>query len=280
MYSKSETEDGKFYCVMQGSNNCFFRLKRPYKALSSQERIELGCEFVKKMAISGALNGILKGRDLRIAKKQGLLPHKYNIHHYFPLSMGGDHKETNLCVIDKRLHKWIHAYLLDPIYRDSKFDFLEDKKAYLILPSKKRVLTMQDASLFFSEEELAQIQEDEKQGRIPEYLPPLVDNRDKIAMLRFAEQLKRDMDLFDKETKEKNEMIIEGIKRQIKEENTAYRRTGKKISKFWNDRREGKTRMPLTRKEKAEKSAKKARKSASRRFYPHLAVIWNQKERS
>ena len=171
--------------------------------------------------------------------------------------------------------------LLDDVpFFKKEFDFLEDKKVYLILPTQKKVLTMKDASIFFTVEELEQIKEDELNGRVPEYLPPQVNNRDKVSMLRFVEELKRDMDLFDKETKEKNEVIVDNIMHRIRAENKAYRRTGKKISKFWNERREGKTRMPLTRKEKGEKSARKARKAASRRFYPHLAVIWNQKERS
>ncbi len=280
MYSKGGTEDKKFYCVMQGSSKLCFRLKRPQKALSEQERMTLVREFVKKMALNGELDALLEKADLRLAKKSGCLPNKYNVHHYLPLSMGGSHQEENLCIIDKKLHRWIHAYLLDPIYRDSKFDFLEDKKVYLILPPQKKVLTMNDASIFFTVEELEQIKEDELNNRVPEYLPPQVNNRDKVSILRFVEELKRDMDLFDKETKEKNEVIVENIMHRIRAENKAYRKTGKKISKFWNERREGKTRMPLTRKEKGEKSAKKARKAATRRFYPHLAVKWNQKERS
>ncbi|MBO7243667.1 MAG: hypothetical protein J6V53_00075 [Alphaproteobacteria bacterium] len=280
MYSINEVEDQRIYCIMQGNRNFLFRLRRPLKALSSQERIELGSAFIKKMAEEGALTGILKNREVREAFDKGKLPDRYNIHHYFPLSMGGGHQEANLCIIDKRLHKWIHAYLLDPIFRDAKFDFWENKKVYLMLPQKKRVFTMKDASLFFTVEEIERIQEDERNGLVPEYVAPKVNDRDTVSMLRFAEQLKRDMDLFDQETKEKNEMLVETIMRQIKGENAVYRRKGKQISKYWNERREGKTKMPLTRREKALKSAKKAKKSAARRFYPHLAVIWNQKERS
>lgn len=280
MYSVSETENKKFYCIMRGSSDFFFKLKPPQKALSSQERISLGRSFVKKMAASGELDGILNSKEIRRAIENGYLPDKYNIHHYVPLSMGGGHQEENLCVIDKKLHKWIHAYLLDPIYRDSKFDFLELKKVYLILPPKKKVLTCADASLFFESDELKKIEEDEKAGTVPEYVAPQINNRDKISMLRFVEQIKKDMDMFDQETREKNEQILDNIMRQIKGANTSYRRKGKQISKYWNERREGKTKIPLTRRQKAEKSARKAQKAQPRRFYPHLAVIWNQKERS
>ena len=272
MFSKGESENKKFYCVMQGDTSFLFEMKKPQKALPEQERLTLIRNFVKKMALSGELNEILSSEQLFQAKKCGYLPKKFNVHHYLPLSMGGGHQDENLCVIDKKLHAWIHAYLLDPIYRDSRFDFSEGKKVYLMLPAKKKVFTQDDFSLFFTSEELEQIQEDERLGKVPEYMPPQINNRDKISMLRFVEQLKRDMDMFNEEDRRKNEAIIDAIGREIREINTSYRRTGKQISKYWNDRREGKTRMPEGRREKAVKSAKKAKRAATRRFYPHLVA--------
>ena len=101
MFSKGETENKKFYCVMQGDTNFFFEMKRPQKAVTEQERLVLTRKFIKKMALSGELNEILSSDQLFQAKKWGCLPKKFNVHHYLPLSMGGGHQDENLCVIDK-----------------------------------------------------------------------------------------------------------------------------------------------------------------------------------
>lgn len=265
---------------MQGTSQNCFKLTRARQVISVSERMILGNAFVKKIALKGGLKKVLSSKDYRIALKTGQLPKNFNIHHYFPLAMGGKHQESNLCIIDKKLHQWIHAYLLDPIYRDYKFDFSDNKKAYLLLPEKKNVFTMDDASIFFTDEELHQIKEDEKNGVVPVYVSPDVDQRDKISMLRFVEQLKKEMDLLDQDDRKKSEELIDGIMHQIREENTVYRREGKKIRKSLTEHRMRKTKIPLTRREKAIKSAKKARKSAVCRFYPHLVARVNQKERS
>ena len=80
------------------------------------------------------------------------------------------------------------------------------------------------------------------------------------------------MDMFNEEDRKKNEAVVDSIVREIRGINASYRRVGKQISKYWDERREGKTRMPEGRRVKAVKSAKKAKKAASRRFYPHLVA--------
>ncbi len=273
MYLKQETEEKKVYQVgLDGKKNIFL-LHRTPTLITIKERQEVANEFVKKIAKKGLLNNILNKRDVIYAIRTGRLPKKFNVHHYVPLALGGKNEETNLCVIERKLHKWLHSYLLEPIYRDVKLDGTH-KKSYLELPMRQEVFLVSDAHVFFTEQEIEGMEEDLRTGKMPVYRRPNEYSTDYVSSMRFAEQLKRDMPFCDdEEEREKSEQIIGVIERKIRARNTEYRRKGVQIRKFWNERREGKTREPMGRKDKAELSAKKARKVASKRWYPHLVAI-------
>lgn len=278
MYLKKETDDKKIYQIGAASRKSLFLLHKTHNYITIKERQEVANEFVKAVARKGLLNKLMKRRDVLYAIKTGRLPKRFNVHHYVPLALGGKNESSNLCIIERKLHGWLHAYLLEAIYRDVKLDG-SSKKAYLELPIKQDVLTVADAKLFFTEQEIKDMEEDYKNGQMPVYKTPIEHSADYVSSLRYAEQLKRDMALFDdEEEREKSEQIVSSIERSIRSKNTAYRRKGRQISEFWNERREGKTREPLTRKEKAELSAKKARRVASKRWYPHLVALRFSKE--
>lgn len=272
MYNKIETEDKKIYQVGEVVKKSVYSLSQTPRIITIKERQEVANEFVKKIAKKGLLNGILKRREIIHAIKTGMLPKKFNVHHYVPLGLGGKNEESNLCVIERKLHKWLHSYLLEPIYRDVKLDGTH-KKSYIELPLKQDVLLVNDAHLFFTQQEILDMEEDLRTGQMPVYKRPNEFSTDYVASIRFAEQLKRDI-LFcdDEEEREKSAQIIDVIERKIRAKNTEYRRKGVQIRKFWNERREGKTREPMSRKEKAELGARKAKKVASRRWYPHLVA--------
>ena len=274
MYNKTDTDTERYYYITHGKNKVVYKISRRNEVLSMRDRYEVVNNFVKKMAQDGRLNNILQADELDLAKKEGLLPKRYNVHHYIPLAMGGQHHESNLCVIDRRLHSWLHAYILEPIYRDLKLDSSE-KEMFLLLPPKRDLYTTAQITSFFSKEDYLKIKEDEEKGTVPFYRPPQVPHNNYAATMRYAEQLKRDMDIFDEESRAKYEEVLSQIETRIRIENTTWRRKGVQISAYWNERREGKTRMPLTRKEKGELKAKKERrvkKASPNRWYPHLVA--------
>ncbi len=69
--------------------------------------------FVLWLYRSGKLNPYAKQINLARAAR-GLIPHGYDIHHIVPLSGGGNNKISNLCLIDKSLHKFINKKCFDP----------------------------------------------------------------------------------------------------------------------------------------------------------------------
>jgi len=69
--------------------------------------------FVLWLYRSGKLDPYAKQINLARAAR-GLIPHGYDIHHILPLSGGGNNKISNLCLIDKSLHKFINKKCFDP----------------------------------------------------------------------------------------------------------------------------------------------------------------------
>ena len=69
--------------------------------------------FVLWLYRSGKLDSYAKQINLARAAR-GLIPHGYDIHHIVPLSGGGNNKISNLCLIDKSLHKFINKKCFDP----------------------------------------------------------------------------------------------------------------------------------------------------------------------
>lgn len=274
MYNKQETEDKKCYYIDNRKDSTLYALSRQSRFVSVKDRQELGNKFVKRLAIEGKFKGVLTFKEIRNAARFGYLPKKYNVHHYVPLAFGGKHEESNLCVIDKRLHRWLHAYLLDPIYRDVKLDS-SNKNVYMFFPTRKEVFSLAHVSLFFSMDEYKKILEDEKTGCVPIYHAPYIPEDDYASSLRYMEQIKKEIDLLSEEDRKRHEQIANEINSRVRNKNTSWRRKGRQISAYWNERREGKTRIPLTRSEKGALSAKKERrvkKASPKRWYPHLVA--------
>ena len=74
-------------------------------------------EFLKKLYVSGLLNPILHKIYLpRLLK--GKPPKGFDIHHIRPLSGGGNNSISNLCLIEKSLHKFLNKYCFDPALKD------------------------------------------------------------------------------------------------------------------------------------------------------------------
>jgi len=67
--------------------------------------------FVLWLYRSGKLEPYAKQINLARAAR-GLIPRGYDVHHIVPLSGGGNNKISNLCLIDKSLHKFINKNAL------------------------------------------------------------------------------------------------------------------------------------------------------------------------
>ena len=55
-----------------------------------------------------------------IRASKGLLPHGFDVHHIVPLSGGGKNKLSNLCLIERSLHKFINKKCFDPALKNIK----------------------------------------------------------------------------------------------------------------------------------------------------------------
>jgi len=75
--------------------------------------------FVLWLYRSGKLNPYVKEMNLARAAR-GLIPKGYDVHHIVPLSGGGNNKLSNLCLIEKSLHKFINRYCFDPALKRIK----------------------------------------------------------------------------------------------------------------------------------------------------------------
>ena len=75
--------------------------------------------FLTKLFVTGALNPILHKIYLpRVLK--GKPPKGFDIHHIRPLSGGGNNSLSNLCLIEKPLHRFLNKHCFDPALKDIK----------------------------------------------------------------------------------------------------------------------------------------------------------------
>lgn len=75
--------------------------------------------FVLWLYRSGQLDKYV--REINLARaSRGLIPHGFDIHHIVPLSGGGTNRLSNLCLIEKSLHKFINKNCFDPVLKDIK----------------------------------------------------------------------------------------------------------------------------------------------------------------
>ena len=75
--------------------------------------------FVLWLYRSGQLDPYV--REINLARaSRGLIPHGFDIHHIIPLSGGGTNRLSNLCLIEKSLHKFINKNCFDPVLKNIK----------------------------------------------------------------------------------------------------------------------------------------------------------------
>ncbi len=118
-----------------------------------------GNVFVQECAQKGLFDGVMTEKEIALAKRKGILPEAYDVHHLVPLSLGGDNSVSNFCVIHRDLHTALHKEHLNLVR-----DLWDDKKypeAYLHVPTKP-FLTMKDLGLSFTPEECERIQKEVK----------------------------------------------------------------------------------------------------------------------
>ncbi len=105
---------------------------------------------VREMADLGYFDGLISNKAVRAAKKRGVLPEGYQIHHIVPLKLGGSNSVKNLCLVDQETHAMLHQLIYQPI-----IDKMElGEVAVLILPPFARVIKKEDRSTFFLFSEL------------------------------------------------------------------------------------------------------------------------------
>lgn len=75
--------------------------------------------FVLWLYRTGKLDCYVKEMNLARAAR-GLIPKGYDVHHIIPLSGGGTNRLSNLCLIEKSLHKFINRYCFDPALKRIK----------------------------------------------------------------------------------------------------------------------------------------------------------------
>lgn len=105
---------------------------------------------VREMADLGYFDGRMSNKAVRVAKKRGVLPEGYQIHHIVPLKLGGSNSVKNLCVVDQETHALLHQLIYQPVIDKMQVG----EEAVLILPPFDRVITKDDRSKFFLFSEL------------------------------------------------------------------------------------------------------------------------------
>ena len=310
MIRKQETDKAIYYFVgPEGSSTCYLNLGNlanrkasmffgffPKVAKNRVKKVVENRNFVRKMVSEGDFADFLTEKEFYRALNEGRLPKRYEVHHYLPISMGGKYDENNLCIIDSQLHDVIHQKILDVIYREIHHSSVEDKEVFLVLPEKRNLLLTPDAAtLFFSQEELAEIQAKKKSSlkrffsakqktvlspqnseSIEAATPVKIDTRvteEMYKRLRFVEYARRALRGRVVTNAESVRSTIETQLHIIRKENTYYRHERAKRIKTFNDDRSMRDRVPLTRKEKALISVKKIRRHKTKRWYPHLCPV-------
>lgn len=111
--------------------------------------------IVREMAELGYFDGYLSHNAIKHAKKKGVLPDGYTIHHIVPLKLGGSNSVDNLCIVEGETHALLHKLIFQPI-----LDSMKDKEeAVLILPAIPRVIKKEDRTKFFLYSELRKLEE-------------------------------------------------------------------------------------------------------------------------
>ncbi|MDD3669317.1 MAG: HNH endonuclease signature motif containing protein [Alphaproteobacteria bacterium] len=80
---------------------------------------DMNRKFVKWLYRKGYLDKYKDVISLERARR-GRIPRGFDVHHIVPLSGGGTNHVSNLCLIERSLHKFINKKCFDPALRDVK----------------------------------------------------------------------------------------------------------------------------------------------------------------
>jgi len=75
--------------------------------------------FVLWLYRTGRLNPYSHEIDL-IRASRGLSPSNFDVHHIVPLSGGGQNRFSNMCLIERSLHRFINKKCFDPALKNIK----------------------------------------------------------------------------------------------------------------------------------------------------------------
>ena len=102
---------------------------------------------IKMVAYKGGFDGICSKREIAEAKKKGLCPTGFEVHHVIPLNC----KEStlsvdNMVIIDSKAHKWLH----DNLYTPALIKCQEGQYCYIRIPDmdKDKAITIKDIQPF------------------------------------------------------------------------------------------------------------------------------------
>lgn len=119
---------------------------------------KLARQFVQHLARAHKLDGFFSQQTIEKAIKDGAIPEGYDVHHILPLNLGGENTFDNLCLIDRKAHKYYHSEILDYVWSVEQ----TDKPMRLIVPRFGSVVTWNMAKdVLFTAEEIRTIEEKE-----------------------------------------------------------------------------------------------------------------------
>ncbi|MDR2901695.1 MAG: hypothetical protein LBU87_01110 [Lactobacillales bacterium] len=107
---------------------------------------DMNKKFVKWLWRKGCLDKYADVINLERARR-GKIPHGFDVHHLIPLSCGGTNHVSNLCLIERSLHKFINKKCFDPALRNLKIGESVD----IELPDFKKVALRRDYNWFIDQ---------------------------------------------------------------------------------------------------------------------------------
>lgn len=118
-------------------------------------------KFVKWLWRKGFLTPYADYINLERAKR-GKIPHGFDVHHIIPLSGGGTNHVSNLCLIERSLHKFINSKCFDPAIRNLKIG----ESADVDLPDFQKVALRRNYNGFIDRK----LQHDRDRNKFYQYL--------------------------------------------------------------------------------------------------------------
>lgn len=136
--------------------------------------------FIQELALAGHFDGKFPAHIIRAAKEEGLRPDGFDFHHTLPLSCGGTNESSNIVLVDRQLHEWLHKNIWDKVYTALKYypnEVPDGKKVFILMPQMAAVVTKRDRFQFLSRRERILFRkEEEKKIKRPDKIS-LLENK-------------------------------------------------------------------------------------------------------